>query len=256
MVKGHGIHSIHDSTITLGILTTIRARPRSSTWTVQIKYFLSTSQHKHASKIRCVFGSSRFDPHYSRLSRPTHFVRESSSTTMPPPSQKGTGKKGNGARQSRSRNTTPSLAGRNSVPPTESGDTALLELPLSNFRTADDLFEIYHHHAIPSARDLDALVERIKNLQKIVDVRGDICDKGMRLLAKARKERFEDIENERRDEERKERVKKEAIEEEERKANKKKRKEQQAATKEEQRPLTHGAHGLAPQDGSKLGVLQ
>lgn len=175
---------------------------------------------------------------------------------MPPPptSQKGTGKKGrDGARQSRSRNTTPSLAGRSSLPPNDTGDTALLNLPLQNFQTADELAELYHHHAIPSAKELDALLERIRNLQKIVDMRGDICDKGMRLLAKARKERFEDIENERRDEERKERVKKEAIEEEERKANKKKRKDQSAA-KEETRPLTHGAHGLAPQDGSKLGM--
>jgi len=178
---------------------------------------------------------------------------------MPPlPGQKGTGKKGGGnaARQSRSRNTTPSVAGtRSSLPPSESGDTSLLDLPLQNFRTSDELVEIYGHQ-LPSAKDLEALLERLQKLVKVVDTRGDICDKGMRLLAKARKERFEDVENERRDAEQKERTKREAAEEEERgrakAANKKKRKEN--STPKEDRPLAHGAHGLAPQDGSNLGM--
>lgn len=72
-----------------------------------------------------------------------------------------------------------------------------------------------------------------------------------------RKERAEELESERRDEERKERarVSKEAEEEERgRKASKMKKRKDTSITRE-QRPLTHGAHGLAPQDGSNLRMF-
>jgi hypothetical protein len=77
----------------------------------------------------------------------------------------------------------------------------------------------------------------------------------MRMLAQARKDRVEEIENERRDEERKERLKRDAADEEERGRNKanKVKKRKDASRAREERPLTHGAHGLAPQDGSNLG---
>ena len=165
-----------------------------------------------------------------------------------PLGQKGTGKKGRDVRQSRSRNTTPSLGGaRNSLPPNESGETSYLELPIQQFRTSDDVFENYGA-SIPSSKELEVLLERLQKLVEVVDVRGQVCDRGMRLLAQARKDRVEEIENERRDEERRERSKRDAADEEERdrnRANKKKRKEE--------RPLTHGAHGLAAQDGTNLG---
>ncbi|KAG0651654.1 Chromatin-remodeling complexes subunit NGG1 [Hyphodiscus hymeniophilus] len=165
-----------------------------------------------------------------------------------PVGQKGTGKKGRDVRQSRSRNTTPSLVGaRTSLPPTDSGETAYLELPIQQFRASDDVVVENYSASIPNSKDLEGLLERLQKLIDVVDTRGQVCDRGMRLLAQARKDRTEEIENERRDEERKERSKRDAAEEEERskaKANKKERKDK--------RPLTHGAHGLAPQDGSNL----
>jgi transcriptional adapter 3 len=174
-----------------------------------------------------------------------------------PPGQKGTGKKGRDVRQSRSRNTTPSLVGaRTSLPPTESGETSYLELPIQAFRTSDDVVENYAT-AIPSSKDLESLLERLQRLVDVVDARGSVCDRGMRMLAQARKDRVEEIENERRDEERKERLKRDAADEEERgrnKANKVKKRKDVSRAREE-RPLTHGAHGLAPQDGSNLGEL-
>ena len=158
-------------------------------------------------------------------------------------------------RQSRSRNTTPSLAG-SVVPPAESGETSYLALPIQTFGTSDDIVESYGS-PIPSSKDLETLLERLKRLVDVVETRGAVCDRGMRMLAQARKDRLEEIENQRRDEEQNERLKKEAADEEERgrtKANKVKKKKDASSVKEE-RPLTHGAHGIAPQDGSQLGML-
>jgi transcriptional adapter 3 len=172
-----------------------------------------------------------------------------------PLGQKGTGKKGRDVRQSRSRNTTPSLVGaRTSLPPNEFGETAYLELPIQSFRASDDVVENYGT-SIPSSKDLEGLLERLQKLVDVVEARGSVCDRGMRMLAQARKDRVEEIENERRDEERKERVKRDAAEEEERGRNKanKVKKRKDASKAREERPLTHGAHGLAPQDGSNLG---
>ncbi|KAE9368472.1 hypothetical protein N431DRAFT_414901 [Stipitochalara longipes BDJ] len=163
-------------------------------------------------------------------------------------SQKGTGKKGRDVRQSRSRNTTPSLVSAGAQG--EAGYTAYLELPIAQFRTADDITEHYGS-AIPSSKDLEALLDRLKRLVEVVEIRGVVCDKGMRMLAQTRKDRLEEIETERQDAERKVR---DAAEEEERgrnKANKVKKRKELSSTREE-RPLTHGAHGLAPQDGSNL----
>jgi transcriptional adapter 3 len=170
-------------------------------------------------------------------------------------SQKGTGKKGRDIRQSRSRNTTPSLAG-SAVPPSESGDTAYLALSKESFRTSDDIVEPYGS-PIPTSKDLETLLDRLKRLVNVIETRGAVCDRGMRMLAQARKDRLEEIENQRRDEEQNERLKKEAADEEERgrtKASKIKKKKDSGNVKEE-RPLTHGAHGVAPQDGSQLGMF-
>ncbi|RDW87725.1 hypothetical protein BP5796_03419 [Coleophoma crateriformis] len=176
---------------------------------------------------------------------------------MPPASgQKALGKKANNSRQSRSRNTTPSLSGSSttSLPRTELAETAYLELPVSSFHTfpVDEIVE-QHASTIPSSKDLEGLVERLRRFVEVVDTRGNTCDRGMRLLSKLRKERLEEIESDRRDEERKDRMKKDAEEEERgRKANKIKKKSKDASRSREERPLAHGAHGLAPQDGSNL----
>jgi transcriptional adapter 3 len=175
---------------------------------------------------------------------------------MPPgPGQKGTGKKGRDVRQSRSRNTTPSLIGaRGSLPPNESGETAWLELPIQPLRASDDSIENYSP-SIPGSKDLEGLLERLQKLVNVAESRGSVCDRGMRQLAQQRKDRQEEIESERRDEERRERLKRDAADEEERGRNKanKVKKRKDASRARDERPLTHGAHGLAPQDGSNLG---
>lgn len=174
---------------------------------------------------------------------------------MPPSqSQKGTGKKGNSVRQSRSRNTTPSLNSA-SLPPAESGDTAYLELPIASFRTSatDEIIE-QHGSSIPSSKDLEALMERLQRLMDIVETRGNVCDRGMRMLAQARKDRLEEIESERRDAERMEMLKRDATAEEEergRKANKPKKKSKDVSRAREERPLANGAS----QDMSNLGIV-
>jgi transcriptional adapter 3 len=171
---------------------------------------------------------------------------------MPLPlTQKGVGKKGRD-RQSRSRNTTPSLV---QPPPNDGEHTAFLDLPMDSFRTADDLIEIYGS-TIPSSQDLEALLERLNKLTDVVDTRCNVADRGMRMLADKRKKRIAETENDRVEAENKERAKRDAADEEERgrhRASKiKKRKD--ISTAREERPLTHGAHGLAAQDGSNLGT--
>lgn len=163
----------------------------------------------------------------------------------PPPSQKGTGKKGGrDIRQSRSRNTTPSLA---STTAEELGNTAYLDLPIAAFKTSDDIVENYGS-TIPSSKDLDLLLERLRRLADIIEARGAACDKGMRLTTDARKERLEEMDIERREKERKEIIEQEALDEEVRKINKASKLKKKKEGKEGLPSL--GAHGLGPQDGS------
>ncbi|KAH8597571.1 histone acetyltransferases subunit 3-domain-containing protein [Bisporella sp. PMI_857] len=174
---------------------------------------------------------------------------------MPPlPSQKGTGKKGRGdLAKSRSRNSTPSLAGTtSSTQDADLGNTAFLNLPIVHLRASEDIVEHYGS-GVPSSKDLEALIEKLKKLADIVEARSNVYDKGMRMVAGIKKDRLEEIEIERRDQERKERIRIEAAEEEERSKNKaNKIKKKKDVKEEKERPLTHGAHGLAPQDGSNL----
>lgn len=171
---------------------------------------------------------------------------------MPPFAQKSNAKKGgrdNNARRSRSRNTTPGVT-RIEM------ETPFLEVRMKPFSISsyDEIIEQQGGSAVPDSKSLDTLMDRIQNLLKEVEARGSASDRGMRMLAVLRKDRQEEVEAERRDEEQKERLRREAAEEEERgrKANKmKKRKDANRAG--EERPLAHGAHGVAPQDGSSLG---
>lgn len=178
---------------------------------------------------------------------------------MPPmPGQKGTGKKGRDPRQSRSRNTTPSLVGASSSAAAfDAGRTPYTQIPIGILRTsvADEIAE-QHASTIPNSRELEALMQRMERLAASVDERAAVCDKGMRVLAQSRKERNEELEIEKRDEEVKERMKRDLAEEEERgrhKAHKIKKRKDVSSAREE-RPLTHGAHSLASQDGSNLGT--
>ncbi|TVY57688.1 Chromatin-remodeling complexes subunit NGG1 [Lachnellula cervina] len=168
---------------------------------------------------------------------------------MPPlPSQKGTGKKGRDPRQSRSRNTTPNI-----IPHTESGETGLLELPKDKFPTSPD-FGDYVALAIPSSKDLEALSDKLKRLMAIIETRGDICNKGMRLMVEMRKDRQDDIARQNQEQEVVEKKKRDAAEEEERgrhRASKLKRKKD-ISTGAEERPLTHGAHAYTEEDSAFL----
>ncbi|KAK2627446.1 hypothetical protein QTJ16_003412 [Diplocarpon rosae] len=167
---------------------------------------------------------------------------------MPSLGQKGTGKKGRD-RQSRSRNTTPSLSGSslNNV-----GVTPYLELSMDSFVTDDEIFDSISS-SISSAKELEALLERLNKLAKTVEKRGELCDAGMRKSVLLRRAREGEVAAEKAEEEKKEMLKQNAADEEERGRNKKAskmKKRKDASLVREERPLTHGAHGVAPQDGS------
>ncbi|KAL2060016.1 hypothetical protein VTL71DRAFT_9838 [Oculimacula yallundae] len=171
---------------------------------------------------------------------------------LPPGSaQKSTGKKGRD-RQSRSRNTTPSL-----VSQPELDETPYLRIPLQNFQT-DEGIDSYGggnsgSKELPTSKDLEILTARLSTFADMVEARGAIADRGMRAAVGLRKDRMEEVETERQDEERKEQLKKDALDEEERGRNKKAskmKKRKDMSTAREERPLAHGAHGLAAQDGS------
>ena len=186
-------------------------------------------------------------------------------TTMPPLGTKGKGKVKDG-RQSRSRNTTPS-----SVPspvvsaPISTGPvpcTAYLELPISSLNVStptsyDDILEKYRAGVLPDAQQILALATDVRILADAVATRAHVYDAGMRELSGRRKEKLEEERAEEqaaRDAEEKESLKRAAAEEldaGERKIPKVKKKQQQKERSRvrEERPLTHGAHGVVRQDG-------
>jgi transcriptional adapter 3 len=115
---------------------------------------------------------------------------------MPIGSQKGMGKKGGGVIRQRSRNTTPSsaLPGAN-LPQFDYVDAEYLELRVEQFRALnnDDIVDQGAANAVmPDARSLDGMVTRLHKLQSTVDLRSNFYDKGMRILATARKNRIDD----------------------------------------------------------------
>ncbi|KAI9837055.1 MAG: hypothetical protein M1819_000704 [Sarea resinae] len=184
---------------------------------------------------------------------------------MPPVGGKGKGK-GRDARRSRSRNTTPSSIGTGpgtNVPASNPASSAFLEIPISSLMVPSNISyeDILERHGsgngIPDTKHLETLAADLKTLAQLAEVRGQACDKGMRELSKRRKEIMEqDRERERADremEERREKLRREAaaVEEEEegpvRKAGKLKRRNKSKV--HEERPLAHGAHGVARQDG-------
>ncbi|KAK4228525.1 putative transcriptional adapter 3 [Podospora fimiseda] len=153
-------------------------------------------------------------------------------------SQKGPGKKAgaNAIRQQqqqqqqreRSRNTTPSAVPPSaSLPPIEDVDTETLDLRFELFRNLayEDMVDpSTSNTATPDSKSLDGILSRLQKLGDIIEKRGLTCDRGMRVLAKNRKARLDELAVERGREE--ERRQKEAEEEdrEQRKSNKKKRK--------------------------------
>ena len=173
--------------------------------------------------------------------------------------------KGREHRRSGSRNTTPSSVSVSTVAgPNAAATTAFLEMPLlqllvSTDITYDDILE--RHGAtsgIPDPKHLDSLAADLRALAQLAETRGQVCDRGMRELSKKRKERLEyDREKEREDrelEERQEQLKREAAAKAEERAAKERKAAKAKKGKDsnrvrDERPPTHGAHGLARQDG-------
>lgn len=172
--------------------------------------------------------------------------------------------KGRDGRRSHSRNTTPismvsipiSIIG----PPT----TAYLEIPIGNLvgSTTINYDDILERHGggvgIPDPKHLESMANDLNTLSKLADIRGQACDGAMRDLAKRRKDRLEeDREREqvKREVEEKESLKRAAEDEDDargRKGGKPKKLKKECNGIKEERPLTHGAHGLARQDGLDL----
>ena len=190
---------------------------------------------------------------------------------MPPPLGKKI--KGRDGRRSSSRHTTPSStisAPLTSPIPT---NTAFLDIPISSLAVPSNVKyeDILERHGgnggIPDPKHLETIADSLKMLAKLAQSRSEFNDVGMRALSARRKEALEqerEREQEARENERLEVARREAQEEEEArekksgKANKKER-SRVREEKPQDRPLNHGAHGLARQDGLDLplkGVLR
>lgn len=97
----------------------------------------------------------------------------------------------------RSRNTTPSavpiVAG---LPETETVETETIDLQFELFRnlTYEDMVEpVSSTTMIPDSKGLDGLLDRLHKLATMIEARGLICDRGMRLLAQTRKQRMDEL---------------------------------------------------------------
>lgn len=183
---------------------------------------------------------------------------------MPPLGGKGKSK-GRDGRQSPSRNTTPSSIASLSLSAVGLASTAYLDIPVASLMIPTNISydDILEQHAggggIPDPKHLETMANDLNNLSLLADIRGQACDGAMRELAKRRKER---IEGDRmrelliREAEEKESLKRAAEDEDDasgRKGGRLKKRKDRINIKEE-RPLTHGAHGLARQDGMDLHV--
>ena len=184
---------------------------------------------------------------------------------MPPPVGKSKSK-GREGRQSRSRNSTPSSSVSAPVAPSH---TAFLDMAIGNLMVPTNISydDILERHGgaggIPDPSHLTIMAKDLKQLSELAAARGDTCNAGMRALSRKRKEALEEErhrEQEARAREADERetpvtLKKEVDEEEDdfrgRKGGKLKKKKERSTVREE-RPLAHGAHGLARQDGLDL----
>ena len=109
---------------------------------------------------------------------------------------------------------------------------------------------------IPDSKSLESLVEELKNLAQMADTRGDVCNAGIRELSQKRKDMLEEPESMDRDVGERTRMKREVDDDEDlpiKGGKLKKRKERGGSTKEE-RPLNHGAHEVARQDGAETKI--
>lgn len=170
-----------------------------------------------------------------------------------PSANKGKGK-GQTVRRSRSRNTTPSSisAGPTSVPPSSvylENDPSKLIVP-TNVQYAEMLARM-GAGPIPDSKSLETLMDHLKSLSQMVEAREDACNAGMRELSQRRKE----VSDDREDVGERTKMKRETDEDEDGRAVKgaKLKKRKDRASKDE-RPLDHGAHEVARQDGGETKI--
>lgn len=177
-----------------------------------------------------------------------------------PPASKGKGK-GRDVRQSRSRNTTPSSGLSSSslgggVAPTYL-DNGMSQLLVPTTVQYSELLEtVGGVGPIPDSKSLEILMEHLKTLSQLAETRGDACNAGMRELHQRLKNMADEDDFERDSGERL-KVKHEMEDEETTsrayKGGKLKKRKERGSIKEE-RPLTHGAHGVARQDGAETKI--
>ncbi|PGH00792.1 hypothetical protein AJ80_09131 [Polytolypa hystricis UAMH7299] len=171
---------------------------------------------------------------------------------MPPLANKSKGK-GREVRPSRSRNTTPSSVPSSVNQSYLENDVSKLLVP-TTIQYSDILEKLNGNGQIPDPKSLEILFEQLKTLSELAEARGDACNAGMRELSRKRKELLEE-QREReqvdRDAEERLRMKREAEDDEDdgraMKGGKLKKRKDRVTPKDE-RPLSHGAHGVARQD--------
>lgn len=183
---------------------------------------------------------------------------------MPPVGTKSKGKSRE-QRRSRSRHTTPSSVGTNiALVQSGSATSALVGTPLSQLlvstpSTYDEILEpLGANSAIPDPKHLDVLAADLRRLEQVAENRIRVYDRSIRELSRKRKELVEQLQErawqDRELEERQEKTRRDAAAKagdapvRDRKLAKVK-KGRDAAVPREARPLTHGAHALARQDG-------
>jgi transcriptional adapter 3 len=188
------------------------------------------------------------------LSLPKLYPEARYKTATMPSAYKSKGK-GRDARQSRSRNTTPSTAGGpTSVPPLPSYLENLDDMTKRINEATDkynEMLDLVSGPNIPDSKTLETLVEHLNSLSEMANARGDACNQVMREMAQKRKELSDDPELSR---EVGDRAKlKRETEEDEDPVHKKTKKRKERASKEA-RPLSHGAHDVARQDGGETKI--
>ena len=179
---------------------------------------------------------------------------------MPPLAGKGKGKAREG-RRSRSRNTTPSSVLSGSTAVTGPSITAYLDTDTSKLfvftflESAEILERLGTSGSVLDPTKLQSLLDHVMNISQTAESRSEACDQAMRKLQPKIRETEQEETQERLDreaEQRKAKLKKDMSHDDEddrgHKAAKVKKGKERSNAREE-RPLTHGAHGVARQDG-------
>ena len=182
-----------------------------------------------------------------------------------PLATKGKGKGRGEPRRSRSRNTTPSSVISSGTAPLIPSSTPFLDVDTAklivpgNPSFSDVLDRLPTGSHILEPKQIDSIIDSLKTLSSLVETRSTICEQAIRKLVERKKDvaeeqrEYERIEKE---EHRRFQAKKGAGDDDERgrkSAKVKKRKERSGTRGDgEDRPLAHGAHGVAKQDGSDI----